>query len=43
MVSGVISPGIKQQGHEAEKYNPTSAEIKKMWISTATPPYVFMA
>jgi hypothetical protein len=22
---------------------PTSAEVKKMWIHTSTPPYVFMA
>jgi hypothetical protein len=22
---------------------PTSAEVKKMWISASTPPYIFMA
>jgi hypothetical protein len=36
-------PGVKRQGLEAEHSPPTSAEVKKMWIYTCTPPYVFMA
>jgi hypothetical protein len=36
-------PGIKQQGCEAEHSPPTSAEVKKTWTYTSTPPYVFMA
>jgi hypothetical protein len=40
MVPGALSPGLKQQGREADHSPPTSAEVKKMWI---TPPYAFMA
>jgi hypothetical protein len=36
-------PGVKRQGPEADYSPPTSAEVKKMWIYTSTPPYVFMA
>jgi hypothetical protein len=36
-------PGVKRQGREADHSPPTSAEVKKMWIYTFTPPYVFMA
>jgi hypothetical protein len=36
-------PGVKRQGHETDQSPPTSAEVKKMWIYTFTPPYVFMA
>jgi hypothetical protein len=35
--------GVKRQGREADHSPPTSAEVKKMWIYTSTPPYVFMA
>jgi hypothetical protein len=35
--------GIKWQGREADHSPPTSAEVKKMWIYTSTPLYVFMA
>jgi hypothetical protein len=42
MVQGSLSQGIKQQRREAD-YSSTSAEVKKMWIYTSTPPYVFMA
>jgi hypothetical protein len=28
---------------EADHSTPTSAEVKKTWIYTSTPPYVFMA
>jgi hypothetical protein len=40
---GALSPGEKQQGLEADHSPPASAEVKKMWIYTSTPPYVFMA
>jgi hypothetical protein len=30
-------------GREADHSPPTSAEVKKMWIYTSTPPYAFMA
>jgi hypothetical protein len=36
-------PGVKWQGREADHSPPTSAEVKKMWIYTSTPQYVFMA
>jgi hypothetical protein len=42
MGTGGSFPGIKRQGREADHSLPTSAEVKKMWI-TSTPPYVFMA
>jgi hypothetical protein len=35
--------GVKRPEREADHSPPTSAEVKKMWISTSTPPYVFMA
>jgi hypothetical protein len=35
--------GVKRPGREAEHSPPTSAEVKKMWIYTSTPPYAFMA
>jgi hypothetical protein len=42
-VPGALSLGIKRQGREADYSPPTSAEVKKMWIYTSTPPYAFMA
>jgi hypothetical protein len=36
-------PGLKRQGRETDHSPATSAEVKKMWIYTSTPPYVFMA
>jgi hypothetical protein len=42
-VPGALSPGAKRQGREADHSPPTSAEVKKMWIYTITPPYAFMA
>jgi hypothetical protein len=42
-VAGALPPGVKRQGREADHSPPTSAEIKKMWIYTSTPLYVFMA
>jgi hypothetical protein len=45
MGTGGSFPGLKRQGREADHSHPTSAEVevKKMWIYTFTPPYVFMA
>jgi hypothetical protein len=38
-VPGALSPVVKRQGREAHHSPPTSAQVKKMWISTSTPPY----
>jgi hypothetical protein len=40
---GSFPRGVKQQGREADHSPPTSAEVKKTWIYTSTPPHVFMA
>jgi hypothetical protein len=40
---GLISPGVKRPEREAFHSPPASAEVKKMWIYTSTPPYAFMA
>jgi hypothetical protein len=42
-VPGALSPELKRPGSEADHSPPASAEVKKMWIYTSTPPYVFMA
>jgi hypothetical protein len=42
-VPGALSPRVKRPEHEADHSPPTSAEVKKTWIYTSTPPYVFMA
>jgi hypothetical protein len=42
-VPGALFPGVKRPGREADQSLPTSAEVKKMWIYTSTPPYAFMA
>jgi hypothetical protein len=36
-------PRGKAAGGEADHSPPTSAQVKKMWIYTSTPPYAFMA
>jgi hypothetical protein len=36
-------PGDKVAKREADHSPPTSAEVKKMWVYTSIPPYVFMA
>jgi hypothetical protein len=41
-VLGALSTGVKRQEREADS-SPPSAEVKKMWIYTSTPPYAFMA
>jgi hypothetical protein len=43
MGNGGSFPGVKRKGREADHSPPASAEVKKMWIYTSTPPYVFMA
>jgi hypothetical protein len=35
----LFPPGVKLQVHEADQSPPASAEVKKMWIYTSTPPY----
>jgi hypothetical protein len=42
-VPGAFSPGVKRPGREVDHSPPTSAEVKKMWFYTSTPPYAFMA
>jgi hypothetical protein len=42
-VLGTLSPGLKRPGREPDHPLPASAEVKKMWIYTSTPPYAFMA
>jgi hypothetical protein len=39
---GSFPRGVKRQKGEADHSSPTSAEVKKMWIYTFTPPYTFM-
>jgi hypothetical protein len=41
--AGFYSRGVKRPGHEAYHSPPTSSEVKKTWIYTSIPPYVFMA
>jgi hypothetical protein len=43
MGTGGLSPGLKQQGRKADHSPLANAEIKKRWIYTSTPPYVFIA
>jgi hypothetical protein len=38
-----LVPGVKRPGREADDSPTTSAEVKKKWIYTSTPPYAFMA
>jgi hypothetical protein len=35
--------GVKRAGREDDHLTPTSAKVKKTWIYTSTPAYVFMA
>jgi hypothetical protein len=43
MGTGDPSPGVKRPEREAEHSPPASSEVKKMWLYTSTPLYVFMA
>jgi hypothetical protein len=38
-----LSPGVKQPRGETDHTPPISAEVRKTWICTTTPPYAFMA
>jgi hypothetical protein len=40
---GGLSPGVRWPSREADHSLPTSAEVKKTWTYTSTPPYAFMA
>jgi hypothetical protein len=40
---GSFPPRVQQQGREADHSPPASAEVKKTWIYTCTPPYAFMS
>jgi hypothetical protein len=40
--TGESFPEVKRPRHEADHSPPASAEVKKMWMYTSTPPYVFM-
>jgi hypothetical protein len=42
-VPGALYLGVKRPGREADQSPPASAEVKKIWINTSTPPYVLMA
>jgi hypothetical protein len=42
-VPGALFSGVKRPGREADHSAPTTAEVKKIWIYTSTPPYAFMA
>jgi hypothetical protein len=42
-VPGALSPGVKRPAAEADHSPQTSAKVKKTWIYTSTPPYVFIA
>jgi hypothetical protein len=37
-VPGALSPGLKRPWRVADHSPPTSAEVKKTWIYTSTPP-----
>jgi hypothetical protein len=41
--TGDLSSAVKRPGREVDNSPPTSADVKKMWIYTSTPLYVFMA
>jgi hypothetical protein len=38
-----LSPELKRPGREADRSPPTSADAKKKWIYTSTPPDAFTA
>jgi hypothetical protein len=40
--TGDFSSGIKRPGREAGHSPPTSAEVKKTFVCTSTPPYTFV-
>jgi hypothetical protein len=40
---GALSSWVKRPGLEVGQSHAASADVKKMWIYTSTPPYAFMA
>jgi hypothetical protein len=42
-VLGPLSREVNWPGREADHSPPASTEVKKTWIYTYTPPYIFMA
>jgi hypothetical protein len=42
-VQGALSTGVKRQEREADHSSPASAEVKKMWFYTSSPPHAFVA
>jgi len=42
-VPGVLSPGVKWPGNEADHSLPSNAKVKNEWSYTSTLPYVIMA
>jgi hypothetical protein len=42
-VPGALSPGLKRPVCEADNSPPTSAEAKKTWVNTTTPPFILGA
>jgi hypothetical protein len=42
MGTGDFFPEAKKPRPEADYSPPASAEVKKIWISSSTPPYAFM-
>jgi hypothetical protein len=42
MGTGGSFPGVKRSGREADHSPLTSAEVKKTWVYTSTPPYAFL-
>jgi hypothetical protein len=41
-VTGTLYPRVKRPRPEADHSPPTSVEVKKTWMYTPTPTYVFM-
>jgi hypothetical protein len=42
-VIGILSQGVKSRVHEVDSSPPTCAKVKKMWIYTSIPSYIFIA
>jgi hypothetical protein len=42
LVMGILFPGVKWLGHEADHSPLSSAEVKNVWSCTSTPQYMFM-
>jgi hypothetical protein len=42
-VPEALSLGVKQPGRETDHSSPASTQVKKTWVYTSTPPYVFKA